>query len=157
MSPLRPLAAATLAISLLGCGDRPSPPASSNPAFDPAAPTVVTGRFLNSASLPAIGAIVDLQVWDDANAEIGKPVPLVLDLQVLTSLDGRFEFRFRPAPDLRTFAHTNNDYVNFQLMGIDANSQGIGQWAFPRKIVGDAWEEPVPSVTLHENGAGTEP
>ena len=26
-----------------------------------------------------------------------------------------------------------------------------------RKIVGDAWKGPVPSVPLHENGAGTEP
>ncbi len=157
MTPSRAAVGIVVAAVLVGCGSDPAPGATANPAFDPGAPTVIAGRFLNGSGLPAIGAVVDLQVWDNAHAEIGKPVPLVIDLQVQTSLDGKFEFRFRPSQDLKAFAAANGDFVNFHLMGIDADSQGIGQWAFPRKIVGDGWEAPVPSVTLHENGPGTEP
>ena len=157
MTIWRAAAGLVLAVAIGGCDSHPLPAASANPAFDPAAPTVVKGRFLNGSGLPAIGAVVDLQVWDNAHAEVGKPVPLVIDLQVQTSPDGTFEFQFRPSQDLKAFAAANGDFVNFQVMGIDAESQGIGLWAFPRKIVGDGWEAPVPSVTLHESGPGTEP
>ena len=49
----------------------------------------------------------------------------------------------------------NHDNVTFHLMASYANSQASSIQAFPRKIVGDAWKPPVPSVTRHENGAGT--
>ena len=78
-------------------------------------------------------------------------------LKVQTSIDGSFESdtvrcgTSRPSPQPATIN------ANFYLKTIDADSQGMALWVFPRKIIGDAREEPVPSVTLHENGTGTEP
>jgi hypothetical protein len=98
-----------------------------------------------------------LQVFDDANAQIGKPVPLALSMTVRTTMDGGFAFRFRPSEDLKAFATANGDFVNFHLTAIEEGSGGAGIWAFPRQIVGDGWDASPPTVTLHLNGAGTQP
>ena len=143
--------------TLAACASTASPVVTTDPAFDPAAPTVVKGHFLNAAGMPAIGAAVSLEVWDDANAQIGQPVPVVLELEAHVAIDGSFEFRFVPAARLKAFAAANDNYVNFQLTAHDSSTSGAGFWAFPRQIDGDGWVGDAPSVTLHENGPATQP
>ena len=118
---------------------------------------MVSGHFLNGASLPIGGALVQLQVFDDAHAQIGKPVPLVVDLETRTSLDGSFIFRLATSAELKAFAATNGDFVNFQVFAVDEGSGATGLWAFPRKIVGDGWEGLAPTVTLRSNGQSSQP
>jgi hypothetical protein len=126
-------------------------------ADDPTAPVVVTGRFLDRAGVPAVGASVSLQVMDVSHAQIGQAVPIVFSAEESTGLDGSFRFRFFVPADLRAFAKANNDYINFDLSAIPSgpDMDQVGFWAFPRHLVaaGPGFEDEAPTVMLRPMGA----
>jgi hypothetical protein len=119
---------------------------------DPSAPVLVTGRILDAAGAPVGNAFLELQVFDDANVEIGQTVPIVFHQSFTANADGTFTLHLAPTAELRAFGTKNGGFVNFQLFGAAPNHAPIFPFAFSRDLGPAGWADAAPIVTISPNG-----
>jgi hypothetical protein len=131
------LALAGAALIVAACGD-PGPPTSPSNGPSADGPLLIRGMVVDAARSPVSGAMIQLHVWDSANAKVGEPVPIVFHAETTTAANGDFEFNLTPSRELAEFASDNNNFVNFGIDAI-AGSAFMGTWNFPRQIVGEEW------------------
>jgi hypothetical protein len=140
------LAGLALALVLGGCAAVPSSQG------DPEAPVLVSGRTVDGSGAPIGGARLELQVFDDADVDVGEVVPVVFHQSFTAGADGTFVLHLGPTPELRAFGAQNGGFVNFQLVALAPERGLTFPFAFPRELGPTGWADAPPTVTISPNG-----
>lgn len=119
---------------------------------DPSAPVLITGRVLDARGIPVGGATLQLEVFDDTNAQVGVRIATVFEASYTAAIDGTFSIHLAPPPELVAFSTKNNGYVNFQVIAIAPDRSLISPFAFPRQLQAGVWADEIPVVELRSLG-----
>jgi hypothetical protein len=145
-SPRAPIACLLAALAIAACGGLPGAQG------DPSAPVLVRGRVVDANGSAVAGAAIQLEVFDEAHAQVGQAIPDVFRQTYTSGLDGTFEIHLLPPADLAAFAKANSDYVNFSAIALTADGAFIGPFGFSRQIVLGSWAGAPQSFVVGPKG-----
>ncbi|MEO8273584.1 MAG: hypothetical protein ABI620_05935 [Chloroflexota bacterium] len=153
--PLMLVLAVLVGVGVAACTGSPATSSSAPTATSESAqigPVLVRGRVVDASGAPVGGAQLMLQVFDLANSQQGRPMPLVFDQTYVAGRDGIFEIRLAPNAPLAAFATQNDSVLNFHMTVISGDGSLVIPAGFSREVVGTGWGGAIPILVITPSG-----